>query len=318
MVRCSYCEVELLPDSEHVICSGCDSHYCFGCSLKETVYRNMTEEKKKAWRCQNKCKGKRDCVSKPNSQKSVDSDLTPNLSQDLDVKAMLQSLMLKVDGFESMLSNISDSQTFISNKYDELLNEIKEVKKQNKSLSDEILGLKRNLADRDIEVEELKEQVNDLDQYGRRVNLEISGLKDAGKRDTMDVLEDLAREIKVPFNKTLIQAAHPLKQYNSDRPPTVLVQFTTKATRDLWIAEGKKTFKTSTEEGEKPAKPLSKIYLNENLTPANRLLYKETRAKSKVKAYSFVWVKNGKILVRKEASAQIIHIRNQKDLDKIV
>lgn len=308
MVRCGYCDSELLPESDdHVVCYGCENHYCFRCSVKETTYRNMTEDKRKAWRCQYKCKGKTVSSNKSGSQ-PVDIGLGPNA--DSDIKVMLKSLITKMDGFETILNGVKDSQAFISDKYDTLLTEIRELKQQNKHLGDEMVGLKRTISDRDHEIESLKVQLNDLDQYGRRFNLEISGVQDAGKVDTMVILEKLAGQIDVPFNKDQIQAAHPLKQNNTDRPPTLIVQFTRKDVRDQWIVQGKKTFKEAT-----PGP--TKTYFNENLTPANRLLHKETRVRAKANGYSFVWVKNAKILVRKDATASLLHIKCKADLAKL-
>lgn len=303
MVRCSYCDVELLAESDHVKCNGCDTHYCFSCSVKETTYRNMNQEKKQAWRCQYKCKGK-PVSTKPQQIASI------GLASDNETKALLTSLVSKMDGFETLLKDVRDSQTFMSDKYDELLSEVRDLKKQNKALNDMVVGLQRKVIDRDSEIESLKVQLNDLDQYGRRLNLEISGVEGAGKEDTMVLLDRLASKISVPFNRDNIQAAHPLRQNNPNYPPTIIVQFTSRAVRDDWIAQGRKAFKTT------PPGP-HKTYFNESLTPANRQLHRETRAKAKEKGYSFVWVKNGKILVRKDVSAPLIHIKSTKELSKI-
>ncbi|XP_046666708.1 uncharacterized protein LOC124358456 [Homalodisca vitripennis] len=167
--------------------------------------------------------------------------------------------------------------------YDETLNETKELKKQNQSFKHEIEGLKRKVEDRDGEIEELRMQVNDMDQYNRRFNLEISGVQDAGKEDTIKILEKVCGEINVIFNSQHIQVAHPLKQFNAERPPTLIVQFTRKDVRHHWITQGRKTYKNAA-----AGKP--KVYFNENLTVDNRKLHRETKLKAIDRDYKFVWV----------------------------
>lgn len=121
MVRCSYCSVDIQPGCEHVECHGCKSHYCFGCGLKESAYKSMSEEKLKAWRCQHKCKAKSSSViSKQSTQTNV---------HQYDIKDLSQFLTTKMDGFESILKEVKESQNFIFNKYDEIMNELKDLKK---------------------------------------------------------------------------------------------------------------------------------------------------------------------------------------------
>lgn len=310
MVRCGYCEETLQPEGNYVKCNGCENHYCFGCSVRETTYRTMTEEKRMAWRCQHKCKGKSSSTSTSKSvlQTLENVDITSN--NDPEIKVMIINLTKKIEGFETILRDVKDSQHFISNQYDTMLSEIKELKKQNQNLKDEIVGLKRKVSDRDAEIDELKIQINEMDQYNRRYNMEICGVQNAGKEDTMKILEKISEEIEVPFNDQLIQAAHPLKQYNPNYPPTIMVQFTRKDVRDQWIAQGRKTYRNA------PAGK-TKVYFNENLTVANRKLHRDARIKAKDKNFKFVWVKNGKVFVKKNEEASVIHIKSTKDLDKM-
>ncbi|KAG8291145.1 PCI domain-containing protein 2 [Homalodisca vitripennis] len=142
---------------------------CTADNVKETTFRTMSEEKKLAWRCMHKYKRSSTSVSsKSNIQTPVKIGLTSNCDNEL--KTMIASLTSKVEGFESILKEVKDSQNFISGMYDETLNEIKELKKQNQSFKHEVVGLKRKVEDRDGEIEELRMKVNDMDQYNRRFN----------------------------------------------------------------------------------------------------------------------------------------------------
>lgn len=61
-----------------------------------------------------------------------------------------------------------------------------------------------------------------------------------------------------------------------------------------------------------------RLYINENLTRANKELYRLARLKGKEKGFKFVWTRNGRVLARKEEGRPIIHIDSKADLDLIV
>jgi hypothetical protein len=52
------------------------------------------------------------------------------------------------------------------------------------------------------------------------------------------------------------------------------------------------------------------IYIQEALTPRIRHMYLKTRRSAREKNYKYVWVKEGKILLRKEDSGRVIHIKS--------
>ncbi|CAH1977268.1 unnamed protein product [Acanthoscelides obtectus] len=50
------------------------------------------------------------------------------------------------------------------------------------------------------------------------------------------------------------------------------------------------------------------VYVNEHLSLANKILFKEARTVAKNKKYKFVWTKGGQIFVRKDDTSKTIHI----------
>lgn len=61
----------------------------------------------------------------------------------------------------------------------------------------------------------------------------------------------------------------------------------------------------------------SPIYVSEHLSPAAKKLHAEARIAAKAKSYRFVWVRYGRIYVRKNEEADLIHIRNPSDLNRL-
>ncbi|KAL4720368.1 hypothetical protein ACJJTC_014025 [Scirpophaga incertulas] len=61
----------------------------------------------------------------------------------------------------------------------------------------------------------------------------------------------------------------------------------------------------------------SPVYISEHLSPANKNLHAAARKKAKSLNYQFVWVRGGRIFVRKSPESTHIHIKTQESLDLI-
>jgi hypothetical protein len=314
MAQCKYCDGDLPKSGDFVTCFGCNNQYHFGCSLKEATYRRMSEEDKRKWRCFHACKTIRaggvsgGSTPPPGDGKNPDSDTS-------EIIKALQSINSKITNVESVVNAIQGSQDFLSSKYDELLSEIKALREDNRRLTNEVSEFKRQIKDKDVIIEELKLQINDIDQYVRTSNLEIHGVEGSSKEDPALILKKIAEKINVDFREEEFNVVHPLPVRNTGRPPTLLIQFTSKTARSNWLSKGKAAKLTNKDLGGDSDKL---IYFNENLTPFNRNLLRETKAKAKLLIYRYVWTKQGKIFVRKNDTSQILRIRSLPDLSKIV
>ncbi|KAK8775094.1 hypothetical protein V5799_010371, partial [Amblyomma americanum] len=127
----------------------------------------------------------------------------------------------------------------MSAKYDELLETQKrhdtEIQNLNKRL--EVV----ELVGSEAEVGRLKRQINDLEQYGRRQNLEIHGLKYTENEKVLAVVNDLALSLSLePVTESEIEGVHRLPQRkNEDKTPPVLIRFVSRKTKDQWLAKVK-------------------------------------------------------------------------------
>lgn len=60
------------------------------------------------------------------------------------------------------------------------------------------------------------------------------------------------------------------------------------------------------------------IYVIEHLSPSNKALHAAARLRAKEKKYKYVWIRNGKIFVRKADHSDFIMIKDTSSLEKIV
>ncbi|KAG8257387.1 hypothetical protein J6590_051087 [Homalodisca vitripennis] len=109
----------------------------------------------------------------------------------------------------SMVDGIKTSMNFRADKYGSLLGE--KFKRNKKSQIKNLLVPSGDLAD--------------LDQYGRRLNLEIHGLKvgdDPKEKNLAAVLQNVAKDISVNYKPSHLQPRR------EGKPPTVIIQYYTK------------------------------------------------------------------------------------------
>jgi hypothetical protein len=59
------------------------------------------------------------------------------------------------------------------------------------------------------------------------------------------------------------------------------------------------------------------VYVLEHLSPMNKKLHAAARHVAKDKNYKFVWIKQGRVFLRRAEADESIYIRNQDTLDKL-
>ena len=95
------------------------------------------------------------------------------------------------------VSELRNSQAFISQQYDDLKSEYSKALTANKEQKKEIDNLKSDSAN--LKMQEVKEieKVDALEQYGRRQNLEIVGVPVKDNKNTNVIVLEVARLMNV-------------------------------------------------------------------------------------------------------------------------
>lgn len=61
----------------------------------------------------------------------------------------------------------------------------------------------------------------------------------------------------------------------------------------------------------------SSVYVAKHLSRANKMLHAAARAKAKDLSYKFVWVRNGRVFMRKNETSHFIHVKNNEVLERL-
>ncbi|KAH8029357.1 hypothetical protein HPB51_025503 [Rhipicephalus microplus] len=127
--------------------------------------------------------------------------------------SLLLSMKSQVDalaGVADTVCGIERSLQEMSSKYDDVLAEMKRQSTDMSNLRKRVEKLETQT--NNSEVEMLKQEVNNLDQYSRRLNLEIHGLGEQTNEKVIEKLNLLADELELPkLSGKDIEAAHRLR-----------------------------------------------------------------------------------------------------------
>lgn len=296
---CPKCNEEVSDADSGLLCTGCEYTYhvspCSG--VTDATFRSKGSAIRKSWRCQT-CKTVKSRGGSLNSKEEIEPGMAAMFAT---INAKLDSLLdLKetVGGIEHFMQELSD-------KYDEVVKDISEQKKETKKLQKRVETLEKS--DADGEIKRLRLEVNDLEWRSRKLNLEIHGIPQADKEDLLAKVNEVAKKLDVPdLALNEVSAVHRLAS-RSDKVPGVIVRLTNQTTRDHWLRK-RLTLRTSEDE----------IYIQENLTKHGRALLWEAKEWAKTANYRYVWYKNGNVLLRKKERERVHVIKSSDDLQKLV
>lgn len=188
-----------------------------------------------------------------------------------------------------------------------------ELEKTVSSLQDEVRQVANKFKAYEEKLKEEQIKCDDLQQYTRKYNLEISGAdRDANMTDTEIVLA-IAKEIDVDIVEKDLDIVHRLKGKKGFTPP-IIVRFSNyKAKQRLYKARkllrGKDWsvwFGYATN-----------IYINENLTQRRGKLFKEVRGVVKERKFYGSWTIDGKIFLKRESDDYPMQIKDFDDIKKL-
>jgi len=172
------------------------------------------------------------------------------------------------------------------------------------------------------QIDYLKIKLDDQEQYSRRTNLKISGIKEQGRDENtddlvLDVINNLILKHQgVALNYSQIGRTHrvgpPPTTSTKNRPRDIIIRFISYRDRDL-VFRNKKNLKSVNER----QSPDRRLYVNEALTQRRASLYKKTRDLFRNKKIKNCWTHDGKILV-KSLAEKTVQITDEKDLEQFL
>lgn len=271
----------------------------------------MSAAKRDAWICQ-PCRSNTGDPSNPDEPSCTQlSSVIAKLDQLTATVASMAEKMEVMLAFKETSEKLVQSVSFLSEKYDNVLETATTNKAELTQLKAEVASLSLTVAQQNDTIDKMSTEINDLEQYTRRANFEIHGFPATRGEDLVAFVTDLAIKLNIAdFQKTDIATVHRLPA-RQDAIPSIIVQMKTAAKKQVWMnaRKGLAALQSDT---------FPRLYFNENLTRTNRELFRLARFRGKEKGFKFIWTGNGKVLAKKCEGAPVTRIEKLSDLEKIV
>lgn len=249
----------------------------------------------------------------------------------MDKKSICKLLDEKLAPFKAALEKIDSIESnvsFVSAKYDNLLKDLESLKSSRENtkspnMKDDIQELTNRVNNSINQIEQLKQDLDDHEQYIRRECLEIRGIPLGLNEDTNEIVRKVGHLVDIDISERDISVSHRLPHKNKPTPqsdnkdPSIIVRFVRRDLRDeFYKARSKLKEKTTRDLGIERLSP-QKLFITESLTKRNKNLLNKCLQKKKELQYKFLWTKYGKILLRKHEKSHVVAICTENDLDKL-
>lgn len=222
------------------------------------------------------------------------------------------------NSFRSEMAEFAKSVQFVSDKLDEAAKIWHDVREDLNKVTKANEELKAQNAALSGEVTTLKNKVRILEQYSRKNNIEISGVPVTKNENVGKLIADVGLALGVAVQQEEISAAHRVPTFKKDRPQPLIVQFLRRSDRDAWLSKFRDRKGTPLQASTiNSAFPQGNIYVNEHLSPENKVFLAKVKRKSKELGYEHAWCRDGNFFVRKRQGERYIRINAEEDLAKL-
>lgn len=308
MVTCAVCNDQF---NDGVQCTSCKKHLDFSCAgISEIGWRKLGADRRAQWKCP-ACRAPSPALLSPQPAASLDIVLMElrEMKQQLHD---LPTLIHDIRSIKDELSELKKSYDFSSGRLDDFDSRIGTLETN----ASELGKLQDKVSSLQAEVASTKLELNSHDQRSRLNNVEIKGVPFKKDENLFLVLESISRKIMYSCDKTKINYISRVPMQNSN-DKLVVVSFLNRYVKEDFVAAARAVKDLSTTDLGFQGAP-QRIYVNDHLSVESKKLLNKTKYTAKEKGYEFVWVKHGKIHVRKNINCKPFIVRKEADLNKII
>ena len=239
---------------------------------------------------------------------------------------------MKLAPIRSSLQDITNSVNLLSERFDAMEKKVKDletakdlIQKENQHLRLETLRLSQI-------VEEMKVNLNEMEQYSRRDCCEITGIPKTPDEDTndlvikvgalmdMDLEEDdisISHRLAVPSYASRTATASSSRSKQGTILPKIIVKFVRRETKELFYKNRKHLRgKTAADLG-LGRYSNNGLFISESLTQRNKTLFNDCLAFKKKHNFKYIWTQQGRIYLRKDKDTQSRLISSKSDIDSL-
>ncbi|XP_046687387.1 uncharacterized protein LOC124373022 [Homalodisca vitripennis] len=193
----------------------------------------------------------------------------------------------------------------------DILNEMKsfrlEIKETNKEFRNQLENYSEWIVDNGKKIEESsKDNV-----------VEISGVPHKEKDDILNIIGKISDAIGFLFKEDSVDNCYRYKSIDGSRPGIIVVRFVRKLDKEAFMNKRRVKKNLNSRDIGFMDGDASVIYFNESLTQEKRKLLNMARAIKREKQYTYLWVRNGRIFMRKNQGDRFVTIDSIEDVNKL-
>jgi len=275
-------------------CKSCKLYFHMECAkVSKDMYSNVVDR----WCC-DECQHLQSTQGSSQPSQGDISLLLCEIRKEMkcQTEEILSALNAKVDEIEAKLDHIGRM-------YEESQKEIAVLKEENNVLS------KR--------VEDLEGAWRNASQKSLKNDVEVFGIPYVSGENVSDLVVRVAEVAGVPILPKDISECFRAKAKPQEGEKSVIVaSFVRRADKDSFLQSARRKKITNSSIKLECSKE-DRIYVNQRLTFENRKLLRDVREISKAKVYKYLWVKEGRIYLRKDDTSKAVLISSQKDLESL-
>lgn len=305
MADCSICLKSLRNVKAKVSCVDCGGVFhgkCVNMSAEDITFLLAESE---VWRCDPCSKSRRKSMVLE-SKSDVSFDDIFNLITELrtDFKRVEANLGASLT---SCHEELAETKQLVNKQREELAAWMKTVEE----LRTENCTLRKRVA-------VLESRVDESEQYSRRNTLEIHGVPEQKGESVVSLVKAVGRALDYPVEDSMIDACHRLRvREGSGKPPGIIIRMVRRMDADALLQKRRVKRNLNTSDIGLATVSAGAVFVNESLTPARRRLLYLARQVKNEKGYAFLWIRGGKILLRKDQGAKVKVISHLEDLKNL-
>lgn len=347
MSSCSKCS-RVIARKEGIACSKCLKLFHIKCAAQSWGPIPTNDSVKKHWECF-ACRGKTNhgqsppspagqqpCASQESPQReiqlqeaAVECQATPlqlctlpskretNMA-DSELRTALQTLIEKVTAIDTTIKHdVITGLTACNSAIEDAVSQLNTLNMRVDGLVERLEIVEQENINLKTRLEKCEEKLNNCEQQSLIATntIEIHGIPIKANENPEQLVVDVAKALNVDISLSDINSAwRPRTVSDNSRPPVIITRLTSRRTKEAILRARRSRRDTfTTRQLGWSENAVTAIFVNERLTQANRAIYNEAKKLKQAKKVSFLWVREGRVLVRKAEGQPPILLRTLQE-----
>lgn len=309
--KCKVCAKSTTGSKSKIQCVDCQMFLhgsCVNLSKNDIAFY---EQEGEVYRCD-------DCNKARRKSMQVESELgksTPNIEDVLELLGVMREENQQQS--KKLESEMGKSLEFNQGQIEELS---AVVKRQTESLRkfeemyslivDENAKLKKN-------INVLEQRLDEMEQYSRVNCIEINGIPEEKTESVLEIVKKVGSSLDMTITDDMVDSCHRLGQTFQGRTRGIIVKFVRRSVKEELLQKRRVKRNLNTHHIGFGDRSADVVYINESLTPLRRKIHTAARALKKEKGYQFLWIRNGRILLRTNEGAKVISLTSIEQVEEL-